>query len=65
MNHIHALELNHRRSAVSTTYGQASADSDVSVSARSADLTEAWRELLSRLPPDAYAALKAAMQEAP
>lgn len=65
MIYVHMMELSHRRAPVSATYGQASADSDMSISARSEDLTEAWRELLSRLPPDVYAALKAAMQEAP
>ena len=64
MTHVHALDLTHRRSAVATTYSRASADSTVSVDATSQDLTEAWRELLSRLPSDLYAALKAAMTEA-
>ena len=43
-------------------FGRPSADSEIDVSVDSQDLTEAWRELLSRLPNDLYAGLKQAME---
>lgn len=59
----HGLRLNHRRSPIdtSTVGGRRPPSSDVDVAADGQDLTECWSELLSRLPNDVYAALKAAM----
>ena len=59
--HEHRLALSHYRGDIAVTLDRPSADSDVSVDTTSTDLTEAWRELLSRLPTDLYAALRAAM----
>lgn len=57
----HDLRLSHRRRHEVRVGDQHYAESDVDVSASSTDLTEAWRELLSRLPNDVYGALKEAM----
>lgn len=58
---LHELRLSHRREPVALRYGEPDSRSEVDVNASSSDLTEAWAELLSRLPSDVYAALKAAM----
>lgn len=57
----HDLQLRHYRRSMTSEYGKAPADSTTEVDARSSDLTAAWAELLSRLSPDVYAALKEAM----
>lgn len=59
----HDLNVRHQRTGPAVI-GRTPASSAVDVSATSTDLTEAWRELLSRLPSDLYAALKAAMPSA-
>lgn len=59
---MHRLELRHDRDDLAPTMDRPEADSALNVAASSQDLTEAWRELLSRLPNDVYAALKAAME---
>lgn len=57
----HTLRLNHSRRPTTQTLDDIPSESHVEVDASSTDLTEAWRELLSRLPNDVYAALKGAM----
>lgn len=57
----HTLQLSHARRPLAAPFGVAASHSDVEVDAHSQDLVEAWRELLSRLPTDVYAALKQAM----
>ncbi len=59
----HTLRLTHDRDPMTLTLGDAPYASSIEIEANSQDLTEAWRELLSRLPNDVYAALKAAMPE--
>lgn len=58
----HDLKFDHRRRPTTVPHGEAYADSRIRLHANSCDLTEAWRELLSRMPDDAYAALKEAMK---
>ena len=58
----HHLRLVHDRDPIALHLGEDPAESEVEVEAHSTDLTEAWRELLSRLPNDVYAALKGAME---
>ena len=60
--HEHVLKLEHERSPVTSVLSSPDSDSTVEVTASSSDLTEAWRELLSRLPSDTYEALKEAMR---
>ena len=57
----HHLSLVHDREPATVRMTRAAVESSVAVDASSEDLTEAWRELLSRMPPDVYAALVAAM----
>ena len=59
----HDLQVFHRRHPMTQTLGEHASRSDVEIHASSSDLTEAWRELLSRMPSDLYAALKAAMPD--
>ena len=58
----HQLRLTHVRRDLTTELGFPAANSEIDVSVDSQDLTEAWRELLSRLPNDLYAGLKQAME---
>lgn len=60
----HRLTVTHRRWDAASPADRRASDSEVEVRAGSADLTEAWRELLSRLPSDVYAALRVAMRPA-
>ena len=58
------IELLIRRDQTYLTVNETPIQSSVTIDAESPDLTEAWREVLSRMPSDVYAALKAAMAEA-
>lgn len=60
----HELRFTHRRRSILRTYDTAPTESEVEIDASSMDLTEAWKELLSRLPNDVFAGLKAAMSAA-
>lgn len=57
----HHLRFEHDRSLMAGDFATPDARSTVDITATSGDLTEAWRELLSRMPSDVYAALKQAM----
>ena len=59
--YIHEIELRIRRDPMALTVNEAPIESTVTIDAESPDLTEAWCEVLSRMPSDVYAALKAAM----
>jgi hypothetical protein len=61
--HEHRLYLRHNRTTFAPTLGEHPSESDLEISASSTDLTEAWREALSRMPNDLYAALKKAMDQ--
>ena len=60
----HEIELRVSRDLAYLTLNEAHIRSSVTIDAESPDLIEAWREVLSRMPNDVYAALKAAMAEA-
>ena len=60
----HHLSVVHDREPATVRMAVASSESSVAVDASSTDLTEAWREILSRMPPDTYAALIASLQTA-
>lgn len=60
--HEHEIEVTHRRDLAAVTADQAPVNSNTYASASSTNLVEAWRECLSRLPNDTYAALKEAMK---
>ena len=62
--YAHTLRLTHDRSPMALSMADADVDSAIDVEAHSNDLTEVWRELLSRIPADVYAALRVAMVEA-
>jgi hypothetical protein len=64
MNHRHDLRLTHSRQSQTFVFGVTNADSEIDISTNSDDLTEAFRELLSRMPTDLYQALKDAMSGA-
>jgi hypothetical protein len=57
----HELRLIHSRTPSIVSMEEYRVDSAIDISTSSVDLTEAFRELLSRLPNDVYAALKDAM----
>lgn len=57
----HHLRFEHDRSLIGGDFATPEASSTVDITATSGDLTEAWHELLSRMPNDLYAALKQAM----
>ena len=59
--YIHEIELRIRRDPMALTVNDAPTQSTVTIDAESPDLTEAWHEVMSRMPNDVYAALKAAM----
>ena len=59
--YIHEIELRIRRDPMALTVNDAPTQSTVTIDAESPDLTEAWHEVLSRMPNDVCAALKAAM----
>lgn len=52
----------HRRSLIEELGRAMPARSTVEITAIGEDLTEAWRELLTRLPSDVYGALKQAIE---
>jgi len=58
----HDLTVTHDRDPMTLTLADVPVDSSVDVTASSTDLVEAWAEVLSRMPADLYAGLKAAMQ---
>lgn len=59
----HRLRLVHdRRPSVEELGRHLPARSTVDTTVESENLTEAWRELLTRLPSDVYMALKMAME---
>jgi hypothetical protein len=43
------------------TFGRHVTDSVVEIDCESSDLTEAWKEVIARMPSDVYLALKEAM----
>lgn len=57
----HGLRFVHDRTELAVMFGRHTADSEVDISASSNDLTEACRELLSRMPLDVYQAFKDAI----
>lgn len=57
----HHLRFEHDRSLIGGDFATPEARSTVDITASSTDLVEAWHELLSRMPNDLYAGLKAAM----
>ena len=61
--HEHRPYLRHNRSTFYQTFSAHQSESEVEVNVSSTNLTEAWREALSRMPNDLYAALKAAMDQ--
>ena len=63
--YIHEIELHIRRDPMALTLNEPPIDSSVTICAESFDLTQAWHEVLSRMPSDVYAALKAAMPKEP
>ena len=60
--YAHTLTLTHDRETIALLMGEVNTSSSVDIDAHSTDLTEAVCELLSRLPSDVYAALKAALE---
>lgn len=58
--HTHTLSLSIGREAFHEL-GLPDSESEVEIEVTSSDLAEGWRELLSRLPSDTYAALLEAM----
>jgi len=60
----HEITVVHRRSPFVLTLSEVPRESRTEVEASSQDLTEAWREALSRMPNDLYGALREAMREA-
>ena len=59
----HRLQLDHYRDPLAVTLSDVPVDSTLNIESTSTDLTEACRELLSRMPADLYAAMKQAMDE--
>lgn len=57
----HDLHLSHTRHPITQLMGVPDASSSISIAADSNSLVEACSELISRLPPDVYAALREAM----
>jgi hypothetical protein len=64
MMFTHDIHLSHTRHPISHSFAVEEASSSVSITSDSNDLVEAFAELLSRMPPDLYAALTTAMKRA-
>jgi len=60
----HEIELRVSRDLAYLPLDETLIQSSVTIDAESPDLIEAWCEVLSRMPNDVYAALKAAMPKA-
>lgn len=63
MEFMHRLTFTHARDQIAQTLADAPVESTVEVDARSIDLVEGWRELLSRLSDESYRAACAATAE--
>jgi len=61
----HEIELRVSRDLAYLPLDETLIQSSVTIDAESPDLIEAWHEVLSRMPSDVYAALKAAMPKVP
>jgi hypothetical protein len=57
----HELEVRHKKMTMLQTFGRHVTDSVVEIDCESSDLTEAWKEVIARMPSDVYLALKEAM----